>query len=108
MKQTINEHAFVSAFADMGRQDQFSVAARRALFQWFEELEQDTGEETELDVIAICCDFSEHKTALAAATEYGFKADPEDPQMAEEAALDYLRDRTTVLEAGESFVIQSF
>ena len=108
MKKTINECAFISAFADMGRQNNFSVAARRALFAHIEDLERDNGEEYELDVIAMCCDFSEHKTALEAATEYGFEADPEDPEMAEESALEWLRDRTTVLETGESIVTQSF
>lgn len=59
MYQTINETDFVTAFADMGRADNFSVAARRRLFDWFEDLEDGIGEAIEFDPIAICCDWSE-------------------------------------------------
>lgn len=51
---------FVEAFNENGRDDQFSPAALEALFEFFEELEDETGELVELDVIAICCDFTEY------------------------------------------------
>lgn len=38
----------------------FPPAALEALFEFFEELEDETGELVELDVIAICCDFTEY------------------------------------------------
>ncbi len=63
MKQTINKSDFREAFAAMGRGDQFSYAGLGALFDYLEELERDTGEEYELDVIALCCDFSEYSVA---------------------------------------------
>jgi hypothetical protein len=59
MKQTINFNQFVDAFNNAGRQDQFSYEALRAIFGYIEDYEQDSGEEIELDVIAICCDWSE-------------------------------------------------
>ena len=40
------------------RPDNFSYEGLEVLFDWFGELE-DCGEEMELDVIAICCEFSE-------------------------------------------------
>ena len=51
---------FMEAFNGHGCDDQFSPAALEALFEFFEELEEDTGDLIELDVIAICCDFTEY------------------------------------------------
>ena len=59
MKQTINVYDFHDAFKRMGRGDQFSYAGLTALWEYLEEYEESTGEELELDVIALCCDFSE-------------------------------------------------
>lgn len=61
MKQTINRSAFHDAFRNYGRLDNFSYAARDALFDHFEEIESGMGqdEEIELDVIAICCEYNE-------------------------------------------------
>ena len=59
MKQTINIYAFCNAFYKMGRKDNFSYDGLKILFDYLEELEQDTGEEMELDVIALCCDYAE-------------------------------------------------
>lgn len=59
MKQTVNFSHFVDAFRDAGRESQFSYDALCVLFDHFEQYEEDTGEELELDVIAICCDYAE-------------------------------------------------
>jgi hypothetical protein len=59
MKITINESQFRSAFHNAGRGEQFSYKGLGALYSYFEQYEEDTGEEIELDVIAICCDYSE-------------------------------------------------
>jgi hypothetical protein len=59
MKQTITFSQFHDAFRDMGRLDNFSYDGLKVLYDWFEDLDDDCGTETELDVIAICCEFSE-------------------------------------------------
>ena len=59
MKQSINNSQFHNAFHSMGRGDQFSYEALDLIFDYIESLESDTGEEYELDVIAICCEFAE-------------------------------------------------
>ena len=63
MYTNVNEFAFMKAFKDMNRMDNFSPEGLRALFAFFEQLEDDTGEPMDLDVIAICCDFSEEPLA---------------------------------------------
>ena len=60
MHMTINNFDFIEAFKDYGRENQFSREALFALFDYFEELEQDIGEDMELDVIGICCDYTEY------------------------------------------------
>lgn len=60
MKQTVYEQDFVEAFDKMGRSDNFTVAGRRALFNALTEMEESTETEQELDVIGLCCQFSEY------------------------------------------------
>jgi hypothetical protein len=59
MYQSINESEFRSAFHSCGRGEQFSYEGLTILFEGLEQYEQDTGEEIELDVIALCCEYSE-------------------------------------------------
>lgn len=46
-------------FKDMGRQEQFSQVGIVALFEHLYDLSEETGEDIQIDVIALCCDFSE-------------------------------------------------
>ena len=59
MYQTVTESDFVRAFQSI-RPENFSVPALRELFRYLEELENMIGEQTELDPIAICCDWAEY------------------------------------------------
>ena len=105
MKQTITEFQFVEAFRHAGRETQFSVPARRALFEYFERLEEDSDTEIELDPIGICCEWAEYPSALKAANDFGFKGNELDT---EEAALDWLHEQTQVVPFDGGLVIQQF
>ena len=59
MKITVDQHMFIEQFRIMDRMENFSYDGLRALFEYFENLEDDLGEEIECDVIGICCDFTE-------------------------------------------------
>lgn len=61
--QTVYSDDFVQAFDDANRSENFSVQARRVLFDWLEDYCEDTGEDIMLDVIAICCDWAEYAPA---------------------------------------------
>jgi hypothetical protein len=102
MKRTINQYQFADAFRSAGRQDQFSYAGLNALFGYLEY--EDIGKEIELDVIALCCEYSEHKSALDAAADYGYDVDDE----SEENAMQFLRHNTTVIEFDGGIIIQQF
>ena len=58
MKQTINQYQFTQEFQQI-RPNQFTYEGLQALFNWFEDYETETGEEIELDVIGVCCEWSE-------------------------------------------------
>ena len=105
MKTTVTEFQFVEAFRHAGRETQFSVPARRALFDHFEIIEQYQDEEIELDPIAVCCDFAEYPSARSAAETYGYR-DGVDSK--EESALEWLQNRTQVIEFDGGLVIQQF
>ena len=64
--QTVTEWDFVRAFQDMGRGAQFSREGLRALFEHLD----DTGEDVELDVIALCCEWTEYDSIEDAAESY--------------------------------------
>ena len=97
MKTSINKSQFFDEFARMGRKTQFSYAALGMLFDYLEAYEEDTGEEIELDVIAICCDFSEEYCDDIAANYNIDISECIDEVSTVEAVREYLNDRTTVV-----------
>ena len=105
MKQTATEFQFIEAFRACGRETQFSVNARRALFAHLEQFEEESGTELELDPIGICCEFAEYTSALSAAESYGFK-DGIDSK--DETPLEWLQNRTQAIEFEGGIVIQQF
>lgn len=60
--QTINESLFIRQFEAQGRVGEntnFSYTACRALYHYLDNLSEDTRESINLDIIALCCDWSE-------------------------------------------------
>ena len=86
----------------------WSYAGARALVEYLEHLEDDTGEAIEFDCVALRCDFSEYPNAREAAEECGWEPDEDADEDAEEAALEWLRDRTTVITFGGGVIVQLF
>lgn len=74
MKLTINFYAFENAFKTISP-DNFSYEGLRVLFDHFEEYEESTGEQVELDVIGICCEHNED-TWQNIASDYRIELDP--------------------------------
>jgi hypothetical protein len=97
----------------------WSRAGAYALAEHIEELERELGEETELDVVAIRCEFSEYASATLAAREYGndHSADIHNEDDAEDGeadkkteayCLEWLQERTQVIEFDGGIIIQDF
>ena len=98
MKVTINETQFIDKFIQL-RPNNFSYDGLIALFEWLEQYEEDTETEMELDVIGICCDFSEYDNLKEFQEDYG-----KDYESIEE-----IENETLVIPIDdESFIIQQF
>ena len=98
MKQTVNFTDFRDAFEAI-RASRFTYEGLQALFEWLEDYENDTGEELELDVIGLCCDFTEYTSLAQFQIDYGDKY----------ATLDDIQNETTVIEIGNGgFIVAGF
>ena len=102
MKQQINLHGFQQAFEAHGRREDFSPSGLRALFDWLEDYEDSTGEEIDLDVIALCCDFSE-LTLAAINVDY-----QRDYASLDEAAEALQMETTVIAVDDETIILQAF
>jgi hypothetical protein len=112
MKMTIGFSQFCGAFNDTYK-NSFSYNGKRALYDYLEEYEESTGEQVELDTVALCCDYSEHESAHACALEYtvdktlGVSQD-DTAEDTEKIAREWLEDRTTVIDVtGGGVIIQN-
>ena len=66
----VTKWEFQDAFRDMGRENQFSIKALNALYNYLDGLSNDFGEPIELDVIALCCDYVEYSDFEELQTDY--------------------------------------
>lgn len=98
---------FRDAFRSAGRKDQFSYDGLRVIFEHLEDLEEDIGEPIELDVVAICCDYSE-MTPEEIIEAYNVPYDAAEDDI-RETVLCFIEDRTTIVgETDETIVFAQF
>ena len=60
MKKSVSITDFMDAFTKM-RPSNFTYEGLECLYNYLIDFERDTNTEIELDVIALCCDYSEYK-----------------------------------------------
>ena len=98
MKQSVNIYDFERAFKNFER-DNFSYDGLKALFEYLEEYEEGTGEEVELDVIALCCEYAEYDSLSEYNDDYGTKY----------SEIDAIQNDTTLIKIDDnSFIIQQY
>ena len=102
MIETVTRTRFINWFRQSNTyKNQFSFEAQFALYDYFEELELDTGEQLQYDPIAICCDYTEYENI----EEYNENYQPVEN-------LDQIRELTTVIEITnpqpKGFIIQNY
>lgn len=108
MKTTVSRYEFERAFADAGRKDNFTYEGLGLLFDYLEQYEEETGQEIELDVVAICCDYSED-TIEDIANNYGIDLVDVDQEYQAEFVRNYLEAHTTLVgETSTGFVYACF
>ena len=106
----VTKHSFIDAFKQSSRKDQFSYDALEAIYEYLEDYSQDSGENVELDIVAICCEWSE-MTWQDVAMSYGVdlsQCTDDDERIGEVES--FLCDNTQfqALPDGESFVFVQF
>jgi hypothetical protein len=99
MKQTVNFYTFEQAFTSSQYSNNFTYKGLKALFEYLEEYEEDCDQDIELDVCAICCEFTEYVNLQEFRDNYS-----EDYQ----SMADVENETTVIMIDGESFIIQNF
>lgn len=107
--KTVDFRDFVREFELFGRQKNFSHNGLRALFDYLEELSEDVCSGYELDVIQLCCDYSEDSYSDIS-HNYGIDlSDCEDEIEIKATIEDYLQDHTCIVgEVDNGFVYAAF
>ena len=105
MQTTLTFSAFCDAFRDMGRNGNFSYAAKRELFDYLEDVAPDM----ELDVIALCCEYYESDLD-SIIDDYNIDvSEAEDDDEKAEIVEEYLEENTClVARIGTDFVYAAF
>ena len=70
MIEVVTESQFIERFRQI-RPTNFTYEGLQALFEYLEQLEGDTGEEIEFDVIGLCCEFSQYDNLKEFQDDYG-------------------------------------
>jgi len=98
IKQNVNFSMFLDSFSDTYRHN-FTYEGKRALFDYLEQLSEDLGEDIELDIIALCCDYTEYENLEELQRNYSNIETMED-----------LENKTQVIRFNDSdaFIIQKF
>jgi hypothetical protein len=110
MKTTINFSEFRDLFQQI-RPENFSYQGQKILFDYFEDYEESAGEELEIDIIAICCDYSEASwETIAADYDSSIELDKnlnEDEQ--KQQVIDFLMDEGALIgQTDNSIVYRQF
>lgn len=119
MIKTISKSEFIDTFKKSDTyKNNFSYEGLEALFDYIEELEEGSGEQIEFDMVGICCDYKEYKTAWEAMEQY----QPEDMPVIDKEGIDlvelkvlleaealrWLEERTEVIKFDGGIIIRDF
>lgn len=112
MKKTLTTHEIQMALYTAG----FSYRGAEELAEYLEQLEEDLGEEIELDAVAIRSEYSEFDSFQDWAQDYfgdswkdeiNVDEDEEDDEI-DERIKDYLNDHTQLIEFQGGIIVQDF
>jgi hypothetical protein len=109
MKTTVYFSEFCDYFRKI-RPDNFTNEGLEQLFDYLESYERDNGEEIELDVIAICCEYSEQNWKIIA-SDHSIDIDSEESEEKQKQhVMNFLCDNTCVIgsTSDDSFIYQNF
>lgn len=97
MKTTVSFYDFEQAFRNCDRFENFGYEGLKVLFDYIENYEDDTGEEIELDVIALCCEYN-RDDYMDIADNYNIDLDDcDDDEERINTVREYLADHTALV-----------
>jgi hypothetical protein len=100
MRSQVTFNDFVDGFSC--RPDNFSYTGLRALYDAFEDLEEDIGDEITFDPIGICCEFTEYESIAEFHDNYGSDDNDFD-------SMEAIQEHTWVIAVTDDrFIIQDF
>tara|TARA_R100001082_G_C4352332_1_gene155150 strand:+ start:1158 stop:1508 length:351 start_codon:yes stop_codon:yes gene_type:complete len=108
----LNQTQFIGKFTSRSEMiaEQFSVRALECLYLYLEEMTDSTGEDIELDVVAICVEWAEYDSLEECLADYSKTFTKDMYGYDEKTTIEKLREHTTVLEIEDSkgIVIKQF
>tara|TARA_R110002012_G_scaffold308569_1_gene514876 strand:- start:257 stop:598 length:342 start_codon:yes stop_codon:yes gene_type:complete len=109
MKIALSNSQVVEALLDHNvlgeRHEDKVIEGTCSLVGWLEDLEEDTGEEMELDPVALRCQFSLYTYSEAEEAWCIDTSDAETPEQLKEMITDYLNDNTIVIPVDDNNLI---
>ncbi len=113
MQEEITFNMFCDRFRDMNRNDNFSYDGKRALFDYLESYEEDADTKIELDIIALCCEYTEYENIKEYLENYNAGIEKEEDEEEEDfnkRVLEEIQEKTTLIqiENSEGFIICNY
>lgn len=113
--QTIDSSELFHLASRMDRADNFGFKGWRVIGEYFEGFSEDTGEDIEVDIVAICCEYSMAESADGVFYEYDhlhgvdlpeeetWEEMPEDEKL--ETIQSFLQDQTSIVVCEDDLII---
>ena len=95
----VSKSEFRDEFSKMNRKDNFSYEGLNALYDWLDEYYEEADKPYDLDVIEICCDFTEYDSLEEFNKDYNREYENID---------DIVDDTVVIMVDNTSFIIQNF
>lgn len=97
-----NAYQLEQLFKECGRENHFSYEGFQALYNYLDQYSDDIGEDFKVDVIAICCDFTEYESWEDLYNNYSYSYNNESEtweDVNQDDFKEWVQDRTQVIEA---------
>ncbi len=113
---TVTENIFIDSFKQSdSRKEQFSYSALENLFDYYESCEDPTCP-VELDVVEICCKWTEYDSIEEFLRDYDLNVKNEvltelesnDYNILKDKIIELLNEKTTVIECDSTFLVMNF
>lgn len=96
-----NAYQLESLFRECGREKYFSYEGFNALYNYLDEFSNEIGEPFEVDVIGLCCDFTEYSDWEELYNNYSYSYNNEEEDWEDtnqEGFMEWVNERTIVIE----------